>query len=123
MPPAKAKRSSNAPSIVRPLRRVGAIPKSSMQASTAPPFAYHGMPLGDSLTATQAVVWVAVVAMVSVAVTAAVEVMLTGLVVKVNVGMCRAPDGLLATVAVRVTLPVKPLVGEMVMVELSPVVA
>ena len=75
------------------------------------------------MTATQAVVWVAAVAMVSVAVTAAVEVMLTGLVVKVNVGMCRAPDGLLATVAVSVTLPVKPLVGEMVMVELSPVVA
>ena len=66
----------------------------------------------------------AVVLMVRVAVPAVVPVMLTGLVVpKVRVGGYWLPVGLDVIVAVSVTLPVKPLLGERVMVEVLPVAA
>ena len=66
----------------------------------------------------------AVVVMVSVAVPAVVPVMETGLVEpKLRVGRSCAPDGLVVTVAVRATLPVKPLLGVTVMVDVLPVAA
>ena len=122
MAPVRAISSISAASIVRHLRRFGAMPKRNTHASTAPPFAYQGIPAGGWLDAVQGVVWLAVVAMVSVVVTALAEEMVTGLVVNVSVGVCAAPDGL-ATVPVNVTLPVKPLVGVMVMVDVLLVVA
>ena len=66
----------------------------------------------------------AVVAMVSVAVPAVALVMLTGLVdPKLSVGGSMAPVGLVASTAVRVTLPVNPPAGVSVMEEVLPVVA
>ena len=64
-----------------------------------------------------------VVVMVSVDLTAVADVMLIGLVVKLSVGVFSAPDGLETMTAVSNTLPVKPFVGDMVMVELLPVLA
>jgi hypothetical protein len=62
--------------------------------------------------------------MVRVAAPAALPVMLTGLVeLKLKVGSTKAPLGLLVRAAVRVALPVKPLLGVTVIVEVLPVVA
>ena len=85
-PPAKAISSISAPSMVRPLRRLGAIPKSNTQARTAPPRVYQGSPRGISFAAVHEDLLV-VVEMVSVDVTALAEVMLTGFgEMKLNVG-------------------------------------
>jgi hypothetical protein len=71
-----------------------------------------------------ALVVAAVLAMVSVAVPAATLVMLTGLVApKLSVGMFCALAGLPDTAAVSATLPVKPLLGVTVIVDVFPLVA
>lgn len=66
----------------------------------------------------------AVVTIVRVPVPATLPVMLTGLVeLKLKAGGIEAPLGLVVITAIRATLPVKPPVGVMVMVEVLPVVA
>lgn len=123
MPPARATRRSSEPSIVRNLRRCGAMPKRNRQARTAPLPAYQGIPCGVWFAAVHED-WLAVVETVSVAGTAVSEVMLTGLVApKLSVGGCCAPVGLAVMDADSATEPVKPLAGDTVMVEVSPVVA
>ena len=66
----------------------------------------------------------AVVAMVKVPVAAALPEIVRGLVeLKLKVGGAVIPLGLVVRAAVRVTLPVRPLVGVMVIVEVLPMVA
>jgi len=118
-PPAKANSSISIPSIVRQERRRAGIPKSRRQARVAPPAVYQEpgpllMVVGEMG---------AVVVMVRVVVPAVVPEMLTGLVVKLRVGSCTAPVGLLVIVAMNCTLPVKPPLGVIVMVEVFPLVA
>ena len=61
---------------------------------------------------------------VRVATPAALLVMLTGLVeLRLKVGGAKAPFGLVVRAAVRATLPIKPPLGVMVIVEVLPVVA
>jgi hypothetical protein len=97
--------------------------KSSKQARTALPPAYHGASRGEAEDEVQGLE-AAVVAMVSVAVPAAAPAMLTGVVVpKLRVGRLTAPLGLEVMAAVSATLPAKPPAGAMVMVEALPVVA
>jgi hypothetical protein len=98
------------------------MPKSSKQASVAPPAAYQGTP--GRLGWTSAALVAAVVVMVRVAVPAGVPVMLAGLVEpKLKEGRYWAPAGLEVTEAVSATLPVKPPAGVTVMVDVFPVVA
>jgi hypothetical protein len=96
------------------------MPKSSKQASVAPP-TYQGTPerLGDA----RAVLVAGVVEMVRVAVPDAVPAMVTGLVEpKLKVGKSWSPAGLEVTAAVSATLPVKPPAGVRVMVDVFAVV-
>ncbi len=101
------------------------MPNNSTQARTPPPPATQGTPSGARLSALQAPPLTgAVVEMVRVAVPAAAPVMLTGVVEpKLSVGRCTAPAGLVAITALSATLPVKPLAGVIVTVEVFPVVA
>lgn len=113
-------RNANMPSSVRKRRRRAGMPKRRRQASAAPPW-YQRMP--GSAGWAKAVVLGAVVVMVRVAVPAVVPVMETGLVEpKLRVGRSCAPEGLEARVAVRATLPVKPLLGVTVTATVLPVV-
>jgi hypothetical protein len=121
-PVAKATRSRNATSVKRrPLRRIG-ISKSKIQARKAPlevsqrPSGFQGL-----LTAMFAG---AVVVTVRVAVAGLAPVITTGLVEpKLKVGKLTAPLGLDVIAALSVTEPVKPPIGETVMVEALPAVA
>lgn len=73
---------------------------------------------------TKAPLVAAVVRTVSVPVPAVVPIMLTGDVVpKLNVGGFEAPEGLVVRAAVKATLPVKPPLGVIVIVEVLPLVA
>ena len=121
-PPARATRSTTDPSKVCHLRRRAGMPKSSKQASVAPPAAYQGTP--GRLGWTSAALVAAVVVMVRVAVPAGVPVMLAGLVEpKLKEGRYWALAGLEVTEAVSATLPVKPPAGVTVMVDVFPEVA
>ena len=103
------------------LRRRAGMPKSSRHAS-AEPAPYQGVP--RRMGASEALLDAAVVVMVRVAVPAALPEMLTGLVdPKLNVGRYCAPAGLEVTAAVNNTLPVKPLAGVIVIVDVFPLVA
>jgi hypothetical protein len=98
------------------------MPKSTRHANATPLAAYQGTP--GRLGKARAALVAAVVEMVRVPVPAAAPVMFSGLVApKLKVGGYAAPAGLAVTAAVRVTLPVKPLAGVTVMVEVLPVVA
>lgn len=116
-----AMRSASIPSMVRQLRRRAGMPKSSRQASVAPPAVYQGTT--ECLGCTSAELVAAVVVMVRVAVPAVVPVMVTGLVKpKLSVGGSTEPDGPVVIAAVNVTLPVKPLTGVTVIVDVLPVI-
>jgi hypothetical protein len=113
-------RNANMPSRMRKRRRRAGMPKRRRQASAAPPW-YQRMP--GSAGRVRLEVVGAVVVIVSVAVPAVVPVMETGLVEpKLRVGRSCAPEGLEARVAVRATLPVKPLLGVTVTATVLPVV-
>jgi hypothetical protein len=91
-------------------------------AKVALPAAYQGTT--RSLGRTNAPLVTGVVETVSVPVPAVAPLMLTGDVVpKLNVGGLAAPDGLDVSAALNVTLPVKPPVGVIVIVDVLPVVA
>jgi hypothetical protein len=98
------------------------MPKSKIQASTAPPAPVPKVPRGRS-GQVSAPMEAAVVETVRVPL-AAPLVMLTGDVPpKLKVGGSAAPAGLVASAAVRVTLPVNPPLGVTVIVAVLPVVA
>jgi len=125
MPALIPARSTIIPKKLRHLRRLGT-PNRIRQARAAPPVAYHGPPRRDigRCGKTSAAALEAVVAIVSVAVTADVPLMETGEVVpKLKVGRSCAPVGLLVIAAVKTTLPVNPLLGVRVIVEVFSVVA
>ena len=106
------------------MRRRGAMPKSKIHASAAPPPLYHGVPRPGSFVAAQELVELAMVAIVMADVPAFALVMLTGDVApKLTVGGLIAPEGLLVTCAVKTTLPVNPAPGVTVIVDAFPVVA
>jgi hypothetical protein len=99
------------------------MPKSSRQASVAPPVAYQGVLFWGRAAAEQPEL-AAVVKTVRVAVPAVAPVRLTGVVApKLRVGGFTGFAGVLVIAAVSVTLPVKPPLGVTVMVEVLPVVA
>ena len=122
-PPAAVSKSSSIISIARHLRRRDGMPNRRMHANAAPPVVYHGTP--RSFGEVRALVVGAVVLIVKVAVAVDVPETLTGEVApKAKVGGFTAPAGLEARAAESTTLPVKPLLGGvMVMVEVLAVVA
>jgi len=121
-PPVRAISSANIPSMVRHLLCRAGMPKSRMQARAAPPSVYQGNPrcielVSDALLA-------AVVETVRIAVPELEPVMFKGEVLpKLKVGGYWAPAGVDVMVAVSTTLPVKPLLGVTVIVDVFAVVA
>ena len=121
-PQVRATRSASMTNKERQRRRAG-MNRNNKPASSAPPVACHGGRLPPEFAALHPPELAAVVVTVSVAVPFAVPVMLTGVVdPKLNVGSETALAGLVASTAVRATLPVKPLLGVTVIAEAFPVV-
>ena len=122
-PQVRATRSASMTNMERQ-RRLAGMNRNNTPASSAPPVACHGGRLPPEFAALHPPELAAVVVTVSVAVPLAVPVMLTGVVdPKLKVGKETALAGLVASTAVRATLPVKPLLGVTVMFEVLPLVA
>src|ERR1700679_3493743 len=112
MPAPATAANTSTPSSVFNLRRRMGIPKKNSDARTTPPPTLKVRRSGSCTAALD----MAVVPMVSVAVTGVVREIAAGAVTE-QVGTSAAPTGIPVTAQVRATVPVKPLLGVIVTVE------
>jgi hypothetical protein len=123
IPPARPRKRNEMARMIRGLL-LTRIPNSITQANTAPPLVFHGKFGPFELAAEHVPELEAVVEMVRTAEPGVAPLNVTGLVVaKLNTGGSAAFAGVLVAEAIKVTLPVNPPIGVIVIAEVFPVVA